>query len=211
MSMPDTQQSPLVADYLRRLDAAAAGLPADRRSELVEGIREHLDSGLEGADQSDDAQIRAVLDRLGSPEEIVAAAADGEPPLPQPYHGQPKAGAGALEIITVILLAIGGIILPVVGWFIGVALLWTSSRWTTRDKLIGTFVWPGGYLLPLGLGLISARVCTTVGGPDPVETCEGPGMPLWLGLPVAAVLFLAPLAVVGYLLTRARRSPAGAP
>jgi hypothetical protein len=200
MSMPDTQQSPLVADYLRRLDAAAAGLPADRRSELVEGIREHLDSALEGTDQSDDAQIRAVLDRLGSPEEIVAAATDGEPP---PSPQQPRSGPGALEIIAVILLPIGGIILPILGWFVGLALLWASGKWTVRDKLIGTFIWPGGYLIPLVLLMTPAEPCGP--GSDQCGT-----MPAWLGAPVAVILFLAPLAVVGYLLTRARRSPAGA-
>lgn len=209
MSMPNTQQSPLVADYLRRLDAAAAGLPADRRDELVEGIREHLDSALQGTDQASDAQVRAVLDRLGSPEEIVAAAADSEASLP-PYQSPPKSGIGALEIITVILLAIGGIILPILGWFIGLALLWTSSRWTTRDKLIGTFVWPGGYLMPLAFGMFAAQVCTS----DPTtgaESCSGWAMPPWLGVPVLVVLILAPLAVVGYLITRARRSPAAGP
>jgi hypothetical protein len=33
---------PLVDDYLRRLDAAASALPADRRDGLVSEIRDHL-------------------------------------------------------------------------------------------------------------------------------------------------------------------------
>jgi hypothetical protein len=33
-----------VGDYLRRLEAASAGLPPDRRSELLEGIQEHIAS-----------------------------------------------------------------------------------------------------------------------------------------------------------------------
>ena len=41
-----TQLHPLAADYLRRLNAAAGGLSADRRSELVDGIREHIDAAL---------------------------------------------------------------------------------------------------------------------------------------------------------------------
>ena len=218
MTMPDTHHQPLVADYLSRLDAAADRLPADQRAELVEGIREHLDSALTGVDQTNEAQIQAVLDRLGAPEEIVAAAVEGEPPSwsgptaggaqAAPAHG--GSGIGVREIFAVILLPIGGFILPVLGWFIGLVLLWTSDRWTFRDKLIGTFVWPGGYLLPFVFGLSATRVCST----DPstgAESCSGWSMPPSLGIPVMIVIFLAPLAVVAYLITRARRSPAVGP
>ena len=223
MTMPDTHRQPLVADYLRRLDAAAYPLPADQRAELGDGIREHLDSALAGVDPTNEAQVRAVLDRLGAPEEIVAAAVEGEPPswsgrtaggaqalpaqAPPAQHGS---GLGVREIFAVILLPIGGFILPVLGWFIGLVLLWTSDRWTTRDKLIGTFVWPGGYLLPVGFGLFVGQVCTS----DPItgaESCTGWAMPAWLGVPVSILIFLAPLAVVGYLITRALRSPAAGP
>lgn len=56
------------------------------------------------------------------------------------------------EVAALWLLLIGGIILPVVGWIIGVVILWASEKWTRRDKLIGTFVVPGGLLLPLVIG-----------------------------------------------------------
>src|SRR5262245_63408635 len=79
MTMPDTHRQPLVADYLDRLDEAALRLPPDQRSELIDGIREHLDSALAGVDSTNEAQVRAVLDRLGAPDEIVAAAVEGEP------------------------------------------------------------------------------------------------------------------------------------
>ncbi len=70
--MPVTSDHPLVADYLRRLDEAAAGLPAGRRGELVEEIRGHVADALLAAGD-DEPAVRGVLDRLGSPEEIVAA------------------------------------------------------------------------------------------------------------------------------------------
>ena len=35
-------ESPLVDDYLRRLRAALAGLPADRRREIIEGLSQHI-------------------------------------------------------------------------------------------------------------------------------------------------------------------------
>lgn len=203
---------PLVADYLDRLDAAADRLPPDQRAELVEGIREHLDSALAGVDPADEAQVRAALDRLGAPEEIVAAAVEVEPRRSQTTQPR-RPGLGVGEVFAVILLPIGAFILPILGWFIGVVLLWVSDRWTTRDKLIGTFVWPGGYLLPGAFGLFAAQVCTTVprSGGTGTEDCSGWAMPPWLGIPVSVALFLAPIVVVGYLITRARRSPAGEP
>jgi len=63
---------PAVAEYLRRLDQAAARLPAGRRGELIEEIRGHVSEAL-AAIGDDEAAVRGVLDRLGSPEEIVAA------------------------------------------------------------------------------------------------------------------------------------------
>jgi hypothetical protein len=38
----------LVDEYLRRLEAAAAELPRDRRAELVAVIREHIENALRG-------------------------------------------------------------------------------------------------------------------------------------------------------------------
>ena len=67
---------PLVEDYLRHLEAVAAVLPEYRRAELLAEIREHLDEALRQVPAGDEAAVRSVLERLGSPEEIVAAAAD---------------------------------------------------------------------------------------------------------------------------------------
>ena len=44
-------------------------------------------------------------------------------------------------MITLLLI---GAFLAVVGWVVGVVLLWRSRVWTLRDKLIGTLLWPGG-------------------------------------------------------------------
>lgn len=71
---------PLVDDYLRRLDAAASALPAHRRDELVGEIRDHIQEALRQTPAGDKAAVRNVLERLGSPEEITAAAADPPPP-----------------------------------------------------------------------------------------------------------------------------------
>ncbi len=79
---------PLVDDYLRRLDAAASALPADRREELISEIRDHLQEALRQAPASDEAAVRNLLERLGPPEEIVSAATDPAPPgqVAAPYR-----------------------------------------------------------------------------------------------------------------------------
>jgi uncharacterized membrane protein len=64
---------PLVEDYLHDLERCAARLPRHQRDELVEEVREHLDAGLTEA--TSDAEIRNLLDSLGTPDEIVEEAA----------------------------------------------------------------------------------------------------------------------------------------
>jgi hypothetical protein len=68
----------LVADYLNQLATAAAGLPADRRDELIEEISAHI---AEARAQQAAAGLRnggteLVLQRLGPPGDIVSAAAE---------------------------------------------------------------------------------------------------------------------------------------
>jgi hypothetical protein len=70
-------ESALAGIYLRRLDAALTGLPADRRREIIEGVAQHIaDARLElGPDrQSSDEAILAILGQLGDPEVIAAEA-----------------------------------------------------------------------------------------------------------------------------------------
>jgi hypothetical protein len=123
---------PLARDYLKRLEKAAAILPRARRNELLAEIESHLSESLP-ADASE-AEARNVLERLGEPAEIVAEAGAGQ---------EPTTRAGMHEWLAISLLLAGGFLF-VVGWFVGVVLLWSSRIWTLRDKLIGTLVFPGG-------------------------------------------------------------------
>src|SRR5260370_12365318 len=70
--MIDALEHPLVADYLRELDAALAGLPAAVAAELSEQIRAHLLEAL--PPDADEDAVTAVLAALG-PASLVAAAA----------------------------------------------------------------------------------------------------------------------------------------
>jgi hypothetical protein len=209
----------LASDYLARLDAVARTLPADRRADLLERITEHLASARDAGELGDEAVARTLLDRLGEPEEIVAAARDegpwsaaaaapgtaagsggGPPPWgPPSWHGGSSWDAGAapgpapatvttppstaLETAAVLMLTLGSL-LPVVGWLIGVALLWTSRRWRTREKVLGTLVVPfgPGILLLLsaltGFGTQTCSVTTSIGGGEafsPQFGVPGPG------------------------------------
>jgi hypothetical protein len=131
MTVPKTGND-LVATFLGELRQEAKALPQGTRQELVEEIARHLRAALPvGATQ---AATRTELERLGEPGQIVAEA--------RKRLGFSSRTAGRLEWIAVALLLAGGFLLGV-GWFIGVAMLWSSRAWTKRDKWVGTLVVPG--------------------------------------------------------------------
>ena len=191
---------PLVDDYLGRLDHAAARLAPARRAELTGDIEAHLEEAL--GPEPTDAEVRTALDRLGDPEEIVAAE--------QPRALAPEPTRGTREWAAIILLALGGFVAGI-GWIVGLILLWSSRAWTTRDKLIGTLLWPGGLATGAGVALIlgAANVETCTSGmtsEGPVETtCTG-GMPAGLAIVLALVSLLVPVLTAIYLARRAGKT-----
>lgn len=139
----------LVRDYLGRLEAAALVLGRDRREELVGEVREHINAALAEAGRSDDVTVRHVIERLGSPEEIVAAEA-GQAGTPGGAALAPGAGIsekwGAVEVAAVVLLCLAGPaqFLPFGPFLwlglgvIGLALVWASGVWPRRRKLVAS-------------------------------------------------------------------------
>ena len=204
----------LVADYLDRLDRAAGTLPYDQGRELVDEIGGHIASARAAGAAADAAAVRTMLDRLGTPEEIVAAARDAG--LPPPVPARPP-GTG-LELAAVLMLTAGSF-LPVLGWLVGVVLLWSSRRWTAGEKLLGTLVvplGPGGVLV-LG-GLLGGRTCgggTVVDANGTVtvleETCTGFAFPPWIGIPLLVTSLVAPFVVAVWLYRRAQARAATEP
>ena len=148
--MTTMQRDPLVDDYLRRLEAAAAGLPRERRVELLSEIEEHIEAALREDGARDEAGVRNVLERLGRPEEIAAEAGAG------------TAEPGRLETAALIVLAVS-FLLPLVGYLIGAGLVLASKGWDARDKAIALLLVPvvlvvGGFLVLGAAASVAATV-----------------------------------------------------
>jgi hypothetical protein len=192
----DIADDRLVADYLNRLAAAAASLPADMRAELTEEISLHIAEAravqvTAGARTSPAAAD--VLERLGKPEDIVRAAAENtEPAAADAAPARPSRRGRVLDTGTVVLLLVGGLLIGL-GWIAAVAMLWASPRWRTSDKLFGTLIWPGGLAAVLALPRF------------------GTGLPPLLALSLLLAGVAGPLLVAVRLLRQAWRPPAGPP
>lgn len=211
MTVPTVDQ--LIADYLAGLTRAASVLPPGRRGELLDEIREHIDSARAAGAADDEAAVRTMLDRLGRPEEIVAAARDTEVSSTAQARIMPVQPGTALELAAVLLLTVGSFI-PLVGWGVGAVLLWTSRRWTSREKLLGTLVVPGGPAVALWVSAFAGRSCVTLTdstGAVVEQSCTGFAFPPWLGVPLFGAVLVAPFVVAGVLVSRARARAAVEP
>jgi uncharacterized membrane protein len=177
----------LVDQYLTRLYDAALALPPDRRDELLSEIREHIVASRAERDGDNEAAVRTMLDRLGEPADIVAAAAEDDQSERPAYPEQiqtPQRGIG-LEIAAVVMLTLGSLI-PVFGWAVGVVLLWSSGLWRRSEKVLGTLIFPGGPGLALFLGAAAVA------------------LPQALGIATLLFVLLGPFVVAIVLLSRAR-------
>ncbi|GGN93199.1 hypothetical protein GCM10010112_81160 [Actinoplanes lobatus] len=109
-----TQTDQLVTDYLARVERAAAGLPAGRREELLADLREHIDIARAESGAETEADIRTILDRLGDPESIVAAA-DTQTDLPRvpaaPLYAAAPRRRFPWLVLTIVAAVIGTVIL----------------------------------------------------------------------------------------------------
>jgi len=186
-----------VAGYLQLLESASAGLARGRRTELVAEIRGHIDDALLEAGAADEVTIRNVLERLGPPEEIAAAA------------GPARKQSGRLELAAVLVIAV-----PFIGWIVGSALVAASRAWTGREKAFGIAICliPAAMMffafVAVGASSGSDVSVGTGAGISPEE--QGGGGDGGLGptelLLVLGSFLAGPLAAV-YLGTRLRRTP----
>jgi len=219
-----SQTDDIVERYLARLDTAMRGAPSDTRHELLDDIREHIDAARSQAADDSEIEVREILDRLGPPEQIAREAWSAP--------ASPPAVAGLLEVAAVILLLVGGVIVPFFGWIVGVVLLWCSKVWSPRAKAIGTLVIPGGLLLAsfllLAVPLSTSTSCeaapspatsqTTVAigapspapTPDAVDDCDSStSSSAWFGIGALVLAVALPVGTSVYLTRAARRAGSG--
>jgi hypothetical protein len=145
-----------------------------------------------------------MLDRLGEPEDIVTAALETSPEAQSGLVAEPP--STGLELAAALLLTVGSFI-PLIGWAVGVVLLWGSRRWSNREKLLGTLVVPGGPAMALWLGLFfPGQTCVyterSAGVTD--ADCTGFSLSPWIGVPLFLAILIAPFIVAGLLYSRAR-------
>lgn len=144
-----------VRAWLDDLEIRLRDLPPAERRDVVDDLRSHLDEVLAGPGESDDPDpVRTALRRLGDPEAIAHQAYE-EAGLAMPT---PQRRLGITEILALILLPIGSLLIPVLGWIVGVILLWVSDAWTRRQKIAGTLLPPLGLAFPLLGGLFLLRL-----------------------------------------------------
>lgn len=204
--MTAQHEQQLADRYMTDLEEALSPIDSQRREELLADVRAHLAESIAEGDEVED-----VLRRLGDPL-LVAHAAIEE-------HGPARGPEPWLPALTITALLVGGLVVPVVGWLAGVALLWSSGRWTFREKLLGTLVVPGG-LLPatyLALNPLTDTQCTVTQSVPPAaldapaevfvnSVCESPttGATLALTIALVLVLVLAPVLAAVRLVRAAR-------
>jgi HAAS domain-containing protein len=168
----------LVDSYLLELKRAAEPLPESRRTELIDDVTAHIAEARARGTESG-PEIREILARLGKPAEIAQSATDGLV-LVDRYRPRVR----GREVVTLLLLLFGGFVF--LGWLAGAYLLWTSDRWQVREKLLGTLVWPFGFI-----GAIAILRFL-------------PDLPGALGIVVGVAIWLAPVVMLGVLLRRAQ-------
>ena len=180
MTRPDTPSDTLTTEYLERLRRASTDLPDGARADLLDNIETHLAESL-GPD-AELTQVRTVLDELGTPEQITAAARAESGTRPQRSQAELT-----YDVVTVLLLLLGGFLVPLLGWIAGVMMLWNGSRWNRAQKWLGTVVWP----LTLGAAVLFLLIMR---GPFPalleLVLAGIVGLPAFIGFIVAFAYLL---------------------
>src|SRR5205823_2159906 len=187
--MTATHGPQLVDEYLQQLERELTDLSPDSRNEIIDEIRRHIAEERGGLADESDATVMNLLERLGDPGDIAAEARGSKKPRTSVATTR---RFRTLEVLALILL--------VVAWPVGAILLWISKTWTTREKLLGTLIPPGGYP---GVLLIMSTFHSIAAASE--------GGPAWLGVTVGALLFtislvalIAPMGMIVYLATRLR-------
>ncbi|MBL7261007.1 HAAS signaling domain-containing protein [Paractinoplanes lichenicola] len=103
-----TRQNDVVAEYLGEIDQRLAGIPVLQRRELLADLEAHIAAERAERNLASEGELIEVLERLGSPEVVAAAAheeAGTRPKPPAPPHRRLWpwfAGAAAVLVVLVV-------------------------------------------------------------------------------------------------------------
>jgi uncharacterized membrane protein len=153
----------LIERYLREVDEALGDLPPTQRREILDDLQSHIHDALAAVPEPDEATLRSILDRLGTPDELAREARErlgivGSPPEPDT-----RRRPGIVETIAVVTTAIV--------WPLGLLLVWLSGSWRTRDKVIATASPVFGFAFAM-LMLIPVSFAVVTGSATPVTPGE---------------------------------------
>lgn len=151
--MTDTRPQ-VVRSYLAQLDAALVGVPESLRSAIRDGVEEEL-AGLDAAAASE------LIEELGDPEFIAAEAREGtvgDQGTDRPAHTAQTDGSlsrsRGFAVTSVLLFGFAGVVIPVVGWFVGLAMVWLSSAWMRWEKWLASAITPVLVLIGAGVATL---------------------------------------------------------
>lgn len=196
-----TTPEQLRGEYLRRLDAAMAGIPHGVATEIRVGIAEEL-SGLD----ADAAAARIA--QLGEPAEIAreaASAASASAPAPVEVRIEPVSHSRGFATIAALTLSFGGFVLPGLGWLVGVVLVSMSPLWRTWEKTVAIVVPLASAAASIAFGLTAwaATGAVAVSGSDVTDPLGPSGYDMFVTVLAVLGLLLIPLSGL-WLLWRMR-------
>ncbi|MFD7032386.1 hypothetical protein ACFWAR_30590 [Streptomyces sp. NPDC059917] len=189
--MNDTLPHPLVRAFLSAVDERTRTLPEERRRELLADLAEHIEVTLAERHPADETTVRAMLDRLGSPQAIAEAALaeeGGGPRLPEAQGAARTAVTLALLVLAfpLALVPIAGWVLAPISLVVGLVTLWKSTQWARREQRSATLLLLSPVITaPVIAGVL--MVATSGLGPTAVIAALALS---WI-LPVVAVVRLA--------------------
>ena len=155
---------PVARDYLARLTAESRVLTPDAQGELLADITDHLTTAL--GDNADELAVRNLIERLGTPAELIAAA--GPEAVLAPGRRPPALEITSLVLLVVSELLVSSLLVAALAlWLLGVVLAVVSREWRPAQKATALAVlgigFPLAYLL-FGLGLAPANAHGLVAG-----------------------------------------------
>ncbi len=162
--MSQSDQPQAVRSYLSELRSALVGVPREIAQEIENGVTEEL-AGLSAADAV------ARIEELGDPTFIAAeakASSASDPVVAVGLQERPASVTDGVKpaiatteahwfiVVASLLVAFGGIVIPLLGWIAGIVMVWMSRTWRTWEKWVGT-------LMPLALAGLLAGGSLLVG------------------------------------------------